>query len=68
MMHRDFAAKAAVPGQIRPQPAPFPQRIQADIFDHILAIAREFDLCVYQNPSGSDFQELAARTSYGAKT
>ena len=36
--------------------------IQADIFDHILAIAQEFDLRVYQNPSGSDFQELAART------
>ena len=33
--------------------------IQADIFDHILAIAQEFDLRVYQNPSGSDFQELS---------
>ncbi|MFQ5739280.1 MAG: mechanosensitive ion channel family protein [Acidobacteriota bacterium] len=36
--------------------------IQADIFDHILAIAQEFDLRVYQNPSGSDFQALAGRT------
>jgi miniconductance mechanosensitive channel len=35
--------------------------IQADIFDHILAIAQEFDLRVYQNPSGSDFQKLATR-------
>ena len=33
--------------------------IQADIFDHILAIAREFDLRVYQNPSGNDVQELS---------
>ncbi len=32
--------------------------IQADIFDHILAIAREFELTIWQNPSGSDFQRL----------
>jgi len=34
------------------------EAIQADIFDHILAILPEFDLHVFQNPSGSDFQKL----------
>ncbi len=29
---------------------------QADIFDHILAVLPEFDLRVFQSPSGSDFQ------------
>ena len=39
--------------------------IQADIFDHILAIARAFDLRVYQNPSGSDVQGvLLGQTSH----
>ncbi len=28
--------------------------IQADIFDHILAVASEFDLSIYQKPSGRD--------------
>ena len=32
--------------------------IQSDIFDHILAVAPEFDLRVYQAPSGSDVQSL----------
>ena len=32
--------------------------IQADIFDHILAVLPEFDLHVYQNPTGDDFQKL----------
>ncbi|MEX0998556.1 MAG: mechanosensitive ion channel domain-containing protein [Thermodesulfobacteriota bacterium] len=35
------------------------ESIQADIFDHILAVIPEFDLRVYQNPTGSDFQKLA---------
>ncbi|MBT4482548.1 MAG: mechanosensitive ion channel [Candidatus Latescibacteria bacterium] len=34
------------------------EAIQADIFDHILAIIPEFDLKVFQNPSGSDFRGL----------
>ncbi|GJM16751.1 MAG: hypothetical protein DHS20C13_20780 [Thermodesulfobacteriota bacterium] len=34
------------------------ESIQADIFDHILAVIPEFDLRVYQNPTGSDFQNL----------
>ena len=32
--------------------------IQADIFDHLLAIAAEFDLNMYQNPSGRDLDKL----------
>lgn len=35
------------------------EAIQSDIFDHILAVAPEFGLRVYQNPTGSDFQQLA---------
>lgn len=34
------------------------EAIQADIFDHILAAVQEFDLRVYQQPSGADFQQL----------
>ena len=34
--------------------------IQADIFDHLLAAVPEFDLRVYQDPTGADFQALAA--------
>ena len=32
--------------------------IQSDIFDHLLAIAPEFNLRVYQAPSGHDMREL----------
>ena len=35
------------------------EAIMADIFDHILAAAREFDLSIYQNPTGGDFSKLA---------
>ena len=35
--------------------------IQADIFDHILAVAPQFDLRIFQNPTGSDFQALRSR-------
>ena len=38
------------------------EAIQADIFDHILAVVPEFDLRVYQNPSGSDFSSLVQNT------
>ena len=30
--------------------------VQADVFDHVLAIIPEFDLQVFQSPSGRDFQ------------
>ncbi|HEV7247597.1 MAG TPA: mechanosensitive ion channel family protein [Shinella sp.] len=33
--------------------------IQSDIFDHLLAILPEFDLRVFQNPSGRDLQALS---------
>jgi miniconductance mechanosensitive channel len=34
------------------------ESIQADIFDHILAVIPEFDLRIFQNPSGEDFKSL----------
>jgi miniconductance mechanosensitive channel len=34
--------------------------IQADIFDHILAIVPEFGLRIFQAPAGADFDRLAA--------
>lgn len=33
--------------------------IQSDIFDHIMAVVPEFELKIYQNPTGSDFKELS---------
>ena len=35
--------------------------IQSDIFDHMLSILPEFDLRMFQEPSGLDLRELAAR-------
>ena len=32
------------------------EAIQADIFDHVLAVIPEFDLRIFQNPTGADFQ------------
>ena len=32
------------------------EKIQSDIFDHLLSIVSEFELKVFQNPSGSDFK------------
>lgn len=34
------------------------EAIQADIFDHILSVVPEFDLKVFQNPTGNDFQMI----------
>ncbi|MBK21605.1 MAG: mechanosensitive ion channel protein MscS [Flavobacteriales bacterium] len=34
------------------------EAIQSDIFDHIIAILPEFELNVFQNPSGNDFKKL----------
>lgn len=39
------------------------ESIQADIFDHILAILPQFDLRVFQNPTGGDFQKLLQKPS-----
>jgi len=37
------------------------EAIQSDIFDHLLAIVPEFELKIFQNPSGSDFKDLIRR-------
>lgn len=34
------------------------ESVQADIFDHILAVVPEFNLRVFQVPSGSDFKKI----------
>jgi len=34
------------------------EELMADIFDHILAVVPEFELQLFQNPSGSDFKSL----------
>lgn len=34
--------------------------IQSDIFDHVLAVVSEFDLRVFQNPTGNDLRTLRA--------
>jgi len=39
------------------------EAIQADIFDHILAVIPEFELRVFQNPSGHDIQDLSEKLS-----
>ena len=36
------------------------EKVQADIFDHILAVIPEFDLRVFQNPTGDDFKNLTS--------
>ncbi|KUG26740.1 small-conductance mechanosensitive channel [hydrocarbon metagenome] len=33
--------------------------IQSDIFDHIFAVVPQFDLRIFQNPTGNDFKSLA---------
>ena len=37
------------------------ERIQSDIFDHIFAVVREFDLRLFQNPTGEDFARIGDR-------
>lgn len=34
------------------------ENIQSDIFDHILAVVPQFELNIFQNPSGNDFKKL----------
>jgi len=34
------------------------EAIQSDIFDHLLAVVHEFNLRIYQQPTGFDFREL----------
>jgi miniconductance mechanosensitive channel len=42
------------------------ESIQADIFDHILAVIPEFDLSVFQNPTGDDFRALGSQSHSAA--
>lgn len=37
------------------------EAIQADIFDHLLAVLPEFELRVFQNPTGEDFHNLISK-------
>ena len=37
------------------------EEVQADVFDHVLAIIPEFGLRVFQNPSGEDLRELRVK-------
>ena len=39
------------------------EAIQADIFDHILAVLPEFDLRIFQTLSGSEFQDFTTRST-----
>ncbi len=36
------------------------ESIQSDIMDHLLAVVPQFELQVFQNPSGSDFRKLTS--------
>ncbi|HKK81680.1 MAG TPA: hypothetical protein VJ909_05490, partial [Prolixibacteraceae bacterium] len=38
------------------------EAIQADIFDHVIAVVPEFDLRIFQIPSGHDFRTLKSST------
>lgn len=45
------------------------ESIQADIFDHLLAIAPEFGLRIYQQPGSHDFEQFAeGMVNHGQKT
>ncbi|MDA3865306.1 MAG: mechanosensitive ion channel [Salinivirgaceae bacterium] len=39
------------------------ENIQSDIFDHLLAAIPEFELSIYQNPSGNDLQQFIKNKS-----
>lgn len=36
------------------------ETIQSDIFDHFLAVAQEFDLRIFQEPTGNDLHHLGS--------
>lgn len=38
--------------------------IQADVFDHVLAIIPEFGLRVFQNPSGEDLRRIGVKIEH----
>ena len=35
------------------------ESIQSDIFDHLIASVKEFDLVLFQNPTGNDFKKIS---------
>jgi hypothetical protein len=37
------------------------EAVQSDIFDHLLAVIPEFELSVFQNPTGDDFHKLLGK-------
>jgi miniconductance mechanosensitive channel len=39
------------------------ESLQADIFDHVLAVVGEFELRVFQNPTGADWLDRRGRSS-----
>jgi miniconductance mechanosensitive channel len=39
------------------------ESVQSDIFDHLLAVAPEFGLRVFQNPTGADLRNRAEESS-----
>ena len=39
------------------------ESVQSDIFDHLFAVAPEFGIRVFQNPSGADLRNMAEKTS-----
>jgi miniconductance mechanosensitive channel len=39
------------------------ESIQSDIFDHLFAVAPEFGLHIFQNPSGNDFKNMMEESS-----
>ncbi|MCA8944551.1 MAG: mechanosensitive ion channel [Planctomycetes bacterium] len=41
------------------------ERVQADVFDHLFAVAREFDLRIFQLPTGRDFEPLVIASRSG---
>jgi miniconductance mechanosensitive channel len=41
------------------------ETIQSDIFDHLFAVATEFGLHIFQNPSGNDFRNMMERKLEG---
>ena len=39
------------------------ESVQSDIFDHLFAVAQEFGLRVFQNPSGADLRNMVEESS-----
>lgn len=39
------------------------EKIQADIFDHILAVIPEFDMRIYQSPTGYNLRKVINNNS-----